>query len=84
MVDELRCQVSRIILFGRPLICHFCGHDVFMPYTTYCNVEKPGIGVYFLDYTAACMMCGCVTQFSDPSRPSADGGYIWALDQFLL
>ena len=85
MVDDLRCEESRITIFNRPLICRFCGQDVFMPYTTYRNVENPGIQVYFTNYTAVCMHCGYVTQFSDPSGydPKTDKA-LWALGQTLI
>lgn len=85
MVEDLYRGESRIAIFKRPLLCRFCKHDVFIPYTTYSNVENPGIQVYYVKYTAVCMHCGCVTQFSDPSRPDPEtNNYIWALDQTLL
>ncbi|MEK4025269.1 hypothetical protein [Sporosarcina sp. FSL W7-1283] len=85
MVDELICDESRVWILGQPLICRFCANDVFLPYHTYKNVEKPGIDVFFVDYTAICLKCGCATQFGDPSGPSPDGtDYIWALEQVLL
>lgn len=85
MVDYLISKESRITIFMRPLICHFCEHDVLIPYSTYSNVEDPGILVFYQGYTATCMLCGCVTEFGDPSRPTKDGSdYLWALDQFLI
>ncbi|WP_153730770.1 hypothetical protein [Sporosarcina obsidiansis] len=85
MVEDLSCEESRIWILGKPVICNFCEHDVFTPFETYKNVEEPGIEVYFVNYTAVCMRCGCATQFNDPSHPSADGtDYIWAFDQTLL
>ncbi len=85
MVEDLSCKKSKITILGRPLICKFCMHNVFIPYSTYVNVEDPGIKVYYLNYSAVCMQCGCVTQFGDPSGPSIDGtDYIWALEQAVL
>ncbi|EGQ21753.1 hypothetical protein [Sporosarcina newyorkensis] len=83
MAEELSCDESQIWILGQPLICRFCGHDVFMPYQTYRNVEEPGIDVYFMNYTAVCMECGYGTQFSDPSHFNPDGVYIWAFEQAL-
>ncbi|WWS86172.1 hypothetical protein V6B14_11025 [Sporosarcina psychrophila] len=85
MVEDLSCEESRITILNRPLICLFCAHDVFIPYRTYRNVEKPGIDVFYVNYTAVCTHCGGVIQFGDPSYfNNREGVYVWAFDQTLL
>ena len=85
MVEDLSCEESQITILNRPLICLFCEQDVFIPYRTYRNVEKPGIGVFHVNYTAVCTHCGGVIQFVDPSYfNNREGDYVWAFDQTLL
>ncbi|ALC87400.1 hypothetical protein AM499_17445 [Bacillus sp. FJAT-22090] len=84
MVEDLSCEESQITILNRPLICPFCEHDVFIPYTTYRNVEKPGIDVFHVNYTAVCTHCGGVIQFVDPSYFNREGVYVWAFEQTLL
>ena len=85
MVVELESVRSRIIILEHPLICRFCTHDEFIPYCSFSNVEDPGISVLSIGYSAVCVTCGCVTEFSDPSGPSEDGvDYIWAFSQTVL
>jgi hypothetical protein len=84
MVEDLRCEESQITILNLPLNCRFCEHDVFIPYTTYRNVENPGIDVFHVNYTAVCTHCGGVTQFVDPSYVNREGVYVWAFEQTLL
>lgn len=85
MIDYFQSEESRLFIFNEPLICHFCAHDIFIPYETYHNVEKPGIKVRFVHNTAICTQCGFVMEFVDPSDFDAENGaYMWAFDQQLL
>lgn len=85
MIDYFESEESRIFIFNEKLICHFCSHDIFIPYETYRNVEKPGIKVIFVHNTAICTHCGYVIEFSNPSHYDAEKDtYIWAFDQKLI
>ncbi len=85
MVDYFEAEESRLFIFDKPLICHFCSHDVFIPYETYQDVEKPGIQVIFVHYMAIYQQCGFVVEFGDASRFDAERNvYRWALNQKLI
>ena len=82
MVNDFVAEASRLFIFDKPIHCHMCSNDIFIPYETYHNVEKPGIKVIFVHYSAICQQCGFVIEFSDPSGPDeVTGDYRWALDQ---
>lgn len=85
MIDYFQSEESRIFIFNKKLICQFCLRDIFIPYETYRNVEKPGIRVIFVHNTAICTHCGYVIEFSDPSHYDAEEDtYIWAFNQQLI
>lgn len=85
MVDYLSAEKSRIYIFKKPICCHICTHDIFIPYETYTDVEKPGIQVTFVHNTAICQQCGFVMQFGDPSYYNGEKDmYRWAFDQELI
>ena len=83
--ESLRPQKSRITIFGEPIICNFCTHDVFIPYEVYVNVEQPGVNIRHVRYIAICQHCGQANKFSDPSYYDAEKNtYVWALNQYLI
>lgn len=82
MVDCFLSMESRLYIFKKPIHCHICSYDIFIPYETFIDVEKPGIQVSFVHYTAICQQCGFVMQFGDPSYYDAENDmYRWAFDQ---
>jgi len=85
MIYNFESEESRIFIFNEKLTCHFCSCDIFIPYETYTNVEKPGIKVIFVHNTAICTHCGYVIEFGDPSHYDEENNtYIWALGQQLI
>ena len=85
MIYDFESEESRIFIFNEKLTCHFCSRDIFIPYETYSNVEKPGIKVIFVHNTAICTHCGYVIEFSDPSHYDEENNtYIWAFGQQLI
>lgn len=85
MVDYLSAEKSRIYIFKKPICCHICAHDIFIPYETYTDVEKPGIQVTYVHNTAICQQCGFVMQFGDPSYYDGEKDvYRWAFDQEII
>ena len=85
MVDHLLAEKSRLYIFKKPIHCHICTHDIFIPYESYRDVEKPGIKVIFEHNTAICQQCGFVIQFSDPSYYDGENDMCrWAFDQELI
>lgn len=85
MVDYLTAEKSRIYIFKKPICCHICARDIFIPHETYTDVEKPGIKVLFVHNTAICQQCGFVIEFSDPSYYDEENDtYRWAFDQELI
>ena len=82
MVDCFLSEESRLYIFQKPILCHICSYDIFIPYETFKDVEKPGIKVAFVHYSAICQQCGFVMQFGDPSYYDAEHDmYRWAFDQ---
>lgn len=82
MVDSLFSEESRLYIFKKPILCHICSHDIFIPYETFTDVEKPGIQVMFVHNTAICQQCGFVIHFGDPSYYDEENDmYRWALGQ---
>ena len=85
MVDHLVSEESRLYIFKKPILCHICSHDIFIPIETFTDVEKPGIQVTFVHNTAICQQCGFVIQFGDPSYYDNENDiYRWALDQQFI
>ncbi|WP_339212745.1 hypothetical protein [Solibacillus sp. FSL W8-0372] len=85
MVDSLVSEESRLYIFKKPILCHICSHDIFLPIETFTDVEKPGIQVTFVHNTAICQQCGFVIQFGDPSYYDNENDiYRWALDQQFI
>ena len=83
--ETLRCVESRIAIFEQPVMCTFCDHDVWIPYSAYRNVEQPGIGVRHSIYVGICQRCGQVKLFGDPSYYDAErDNFIWALSQYRM
>ena len=76
MIYDFRSEESRIFILSEKLICYFCSHDIFIPYETYHNVEKPGIKVIFVHNTAICTHCGSVIEFTEPSYYEENSKYI--------
>lgn len=78
-------EKSRITIFGEPVICNFCTHDVFIPYEVYVNVEQPSIDVRYVRRIAICQHCGQAKIFIDPSGfDDETNTYIWALNQYSI
>lgn len=82
-ISNLQKVKSRITVFGQPMICRGCSHEVFIPYELYINVEKPGIGSLYAHDIAICQNCGEARHFSDPSDFDNEiGDFVWALEQY--
>ncbi len=72
---------SRIKMFNKIILCQFCKHDIFIPYSMYLNVEEPGIGVRHVRYLLICHQCGNTKLFKQPTN-SNKNNVPWSLEQY--